>query len=168
MNCNCPLWAQGRLHGKRFRRSLSTRSRSKAREKISTLLGLKSDAVADKPTPDPPAIPQALADHLEFVERNRRLRKSTITSYGETFKPFAAFADERRLRTVEQLSLAFFEQYQAARLVTPKTLEKEFKQAAAKGNSRARVTMPDVWLPGWVPWRALPTCTRTDFAIPGG
>jgi integrase len=126
-NCTCPLWAHGRIHGKLFRRSLGTRSRQQARKKIQTLLDQRPGTKRDEPAPEAPTISRAIADHLTFVERNLRRKKSTLTSYQGTFKAFAAFCDERLFRTVDQMNLSLFEQYQAARAVTPKTLDKEFQ-----------------------------------------
>ena len=113
-NCKCPLWAQGRIHGKPFRRSLATRSLQQARKKIQTLLDERPGAKRDEPAPDAPAISAAIADHLTFVERNLRRKKSTLISYQGTFKAFAAFCAERRFRSVDEMNLSLFEQYQAA------------------------------------------------------
>ena len=126
MGCNCPIWAVGRVKGKRFRRSLGTRSRQRAREIIKTLLDGKADARRVEPAPDSPTIPAALAAHLTFL-RNLRRGQSTITSYQGTFKAFEAFCAKRLFRTVDQMNASLFEQYMASRAVTPKTLGKEFQ-----------------------------------------
>ncbi len=125
-HCKCPIWAQGRIHGKTFRRSLGTRSRDKARAMVKALLDERADAKPVEPAPDAPAIATAIEDHVTFLRALRR-DESTITSYRGTFKAFAAFCDERRFRTVDQMNLSLFEQYLAARAVTPKTADKEFQ-----------------------------------------
>lgn len=125
-HCKCPLWAQGRIHGKPFRRSLGTRSRDRAREIVKTLLDERADAQREEPAPDAPTISRAIALHLAYLGNLRR-DESTITSYQGTFKAFQAFSDERRFRTVDQMNQSLFEQYMAARKVTPKTLDKEFQ-----------------------------------------
>jgi integrase len=125
-NCKCPLWAQGRIHGKPFRRSLGTRSFQQARKKIQTLLDERADAKRDEPAADSPAISTAIADHLAYL-RNLRRDESTITSYQGTFKAFEAFCTERLFRTVDQINQSLLEQYMASRAVTPNTLGKEFQ-----------------------------------------
>ena len=126
MNCNCPIWAVGRVHGERFRRSLGTRNRQKARQKINQLLGQEPDAPHEEPAKASPTVSAAFADHLKFL-RNLRREESTITSYQGTFKAFEAFCERRLFRTVDQMNRSLFEQYMAARKVTPKTLDKEFQ-----------------------------------------
>jgi integrase len=126
MSCNCPIWAVGRVKGKRFRKSLGTRSRQRAREIIKTLLDERADAKRAEPAPDSPTISAALDDHVTFL-RNLRRDESTITSYQGTFKAFEAFCTKLLFRTVDQLNASLFEQYMASREVTPKTLGKEFQ-----------------------------------------
>jgi hypothetical protein len=60
MSCNCPIWAVGRVKGKRFRRSLGTRSRQRAREIIKTLLDGNADARRAEPAPDVPSLRPSL------------------------------------------------------------------------------------------------------------
>jgi integrase/recombinase XerD len=126
MGCNCPIWAVGRVKGKRVRKSLGTRSRQRAREVIKTLLDERADAKRAEPTPDAPTISAAIADHLTYL-RNLRRDEATITSYQGTFKAFEAFSAKLLFRTVDQMNQSLFEQYMAARQVTPKTLGKEFQ-----------------------------------------
>jgi integrase len=122
------VWAHGRLKGERFRRSLGTRSLTEAKKKIQRLLDGTDEALAE-PAPDAPTIAAALGDHVTFL-RNLRRDRTTIESYEGTFKAFAACCDERRFRTVNQMTNALFEHYMASRTVTPKTLAKEFKHLA--------------------------------------
>jgi integrase len=131
MNCHCPLWAVGRVHGKRFRRSLGTRNRQKAREEIHRLLGEKPDAPPAESAPTFPTVADAVADYLCFCEFNKRLRESTLTSYRDTFHAFEQFAKRRLYRTLDQFSQNLFEEYQAERKVTRKTMAKEFQHLKA-------------------------------------
>jgi integrase/recombinase XerD len=126
MNCNCPIWAVGRVNGKRVRCSLGTRNRQKAHAKINELLGRKPDAPPEDPAKASPAIADAIQDYLDFCERNKRLKSSTLTSYRDTLDAFQAFCERRLYRTVDQFSQSLFEQFQAERTVTPKTMGKEF------------------------------------------
>src|SRR5215831_4259512 len=126
MNCNCPIWAVGRVHGERYRKSLGTRNRQKARAKINELLGRKPDEPPEEPAKASPTVSAALADHLIHL-RSLRRDESTITSYQGTFKAFEAFCALRLFRTVDQMNQGLFEQYMASRGITPKTLGKEFQ-----------------------------------------
>jgi integrase len=127
MSCNCPIWAVGRVNGKRYRRSLGTRNRQKAREKINALLGQKADAPPEEPAKASPTVVEAVQDYLLFCERNKRLKASTLTSYRDTLDAFVEFCARRLYRTVDQFSLELFERFQAERTVTPKTMAKEFQ-----------------------------------------
>lgn len=124
MKCQCPIWAQGRLHGELFRRSLGTRSEKRAREIIQTLLDGQRTVTPD-PVPASKPISDAIADYLRQCEQ--RLKPSTLISYRDTFEAFEAFCAERLFRTVEQLNLSLFEKFQAHRDVTAKTMAKEFQ-----------------------------------------
>jgi integrase/recombinase XerD len=126
MNCNCPIWAVGRVHGERYRKSLGTRNRQKARAKINKLLGPKPDTAPEAPAKASPTVSAALADHVVYL-RNLRRDESTVTSYQGTFKAFEAFCGSHLFRTVDQMNQGLFEQYMASREITPKTLGKEFQ-----------------------------------------
>ena len=133
MNCNCPIWASGRIHGKLFRRSLGTRNRQVAREKINELLGQPSDAPTppEEPAKASPTVANAIAEYLGFCECNKRLKASTLTSYRNTLSIFAEFCERRLYRTVGQFNLRLFEDFQSERGDrTPKTVVKDFTHLA--------------------------------------
>ena len=127
MNCRCPIWAQGRIHGEHFRRSLGTRNRQTAREKIQELLGQAPDAPLEQAVVVSPTVADAVADYMQFCEKNQRLKTSTLTSYQCTFDAFQEFCERRLYRNVRQLDLNVFEQFQSGRDVTAKTMAKEFQ-----------------------------------------
>jgi integrase len=137
MNCNCPIWAVGRVNGKRLRCSLGTRNRQKARQKINELLGRKPDAPPADPAKASPTVADAIKGYLGFCEFNKRLKASTLTSYRDTLSAFEEFCGRRLYRTVDQFNLSPFDQFQAERgspreegeraAVTPKTMAKEFQ-----------------------------------------
>jgi integrase len=116
----------GRIHGKRYRRSLGTRNRQKARERINELLGQSPDAPSEDPA-KAPTIAKAVEDFLFFCEHNKRLKTSSLRSYGHTARIFVEFCARRLYRTVDQMNLGLFEQFQIERAgVAPKTMVKEF------------------------------------------
>jgi integrase len=143
MNCNCPIWAVGRVHGERFRKSLGTRNRQKARQKINELLGRKPDAPPEEPPKASPPVAEAIKDYLGFCEFNKQLKKSTRDSYSDTLDAFQEFCERRLYARVKQFSLSLFEQFQAERAaprgdrenkraaVTPKTMGKEFQHLSS-------------------------------------
>jgi integrase len=126
MNCNCPIWAVGRIHGERFRGSLGTRSRQTARRKVAALLERKQDAPPEEPAKASPTVAAAIREYLAFCENNKRLKASTLTSYRNTLKHFAAFSEDRLYRTLDRFDLGLFEQFQAARALGPKTMRTAF------------------------------------------
>jgi site-specific recombinase XerD len=133
LDCDCPLWAHGRVKGKRFRRSLATRSLAQAKKKIQRLLDGTDEALAlaeKAAAADSSSIAEEIEGYLGFCERNKRLRASTLVSYRDTLHAFRGFCDERLYRTVDQLSLKVFEMWQAERKVTPKSMHKEFTHLA--------------------------------------
>jgi integrase len=75
-------------------------------------------------------VTDTIKDYLHYCEFNKRLKTSTLVSYRDTFMAFETFCTERLYRTVDQLSLKVFEQWQAQRKVTPKTIHKEFTHLA--------------------------------------
>src|SRR5262245_34915723 len=101
MNCNCPIWAVGRVHGRRVRCSLGTRNRQRARQKINELLGRKPDAPPKEPAKASPTVADAIKDYLKFCEHNKRLKTSTLTSYRDTLDAFQEFCERRLYRTLE-------------------------------------------------------------------
>ena len=117
----------GRVHGQRFRKSLGTRNRQKARQKINELLGRKPDAPPEEPAKASPTVAESIQNYLGFCEFNKRLEGFTLTSYRGTLDAFSEFCERRLYRTVAQFDLSLFEQFQAERMVTPKTMGKEFQ-----------------------------------------
>jgi integrase len=65
--------------------------------------------------------------YLDFCEHNKRLKTSTLTSYRDTLDAFQEFCERRLYRTLDQFEQGLFEQFQAERDVTPKTMGKEFQ-----------------------------------------
>jgi site-specific recombinase XerD len=128
LDCNCPVWADGRLKGKDFRRSLGTRSLAQAKKKIQRLLDGTDEAheAAEKAAAAAPTVRDAVEEYLGFCKHNKRLDQSTLTSYRGTLEAFRDFCEDRLYRDVDQLSLKVFEQWQRERKVTPKTMAKEF------------------------------------------
>ena len=128
LDCQCPVWAHGRLKGKRFRRSLGTRSLAQAKKKIQRLLDGTDEALeqAEQAATAAPTVKDAVQEYLEFCEYNKRLKASTLVSYRDTLHAFRDFCEERLYRTVDQMNLKLFELWQAERKVTPKSMHKEF------------------------------------------
>ena len=133
LNCQCPVWAHGRLKGKRFRRALGTRSLAQAKKKILRLIDGTDEALVEveKAAAHSPTMRDAVQDYLGYCEFNKRLDTSTLVSYRGTLEAFRDFCEERLFRNVDQLTLKVFELWQAERKVTPKTMSKEFTHLSA-------------------------------------
>ena len=89
LKCNCPLWAQGRIHGKYVRRSLGTRNLERAQAVIRALL----DAQAEPLTLA--SITDAIEDYLRYCEFHRGLDTRTLENRRTTLKDFKAFCTNR-------------------------------------------------------------------------
>jgi integrase len=129
LDCQCPVWAHGRLKGARFRRSLGTRSLAQGKKKIQRLLDGTDPALeAAEKSAAALRVADAVDDYLAYCEHNQRLKASTLTSYRGTLDTFREFCGRRLLRSAGQFNLSLFEQFQAERAsVTPKTMAKEFQ-----------------------------------------
>ncbi len=80
LGCKCPLWADGELNGKRFRKTLKTRDLQRAYKKLAALES--PDAIESKPVPDATAA---------FLQHCHQLEASTLRKYRNIVVRFAAF-----------------------------------------------------------------------------
>jgi integrase len=149
LDCQCPVWAHGRLKGKKFRRSLGTRSLAQAKKKVQLLLDGTDESLelAEETAGASPAIADAVEDYLGFCEHNKRLKAGTLVSYRCTLHPFRDFCGARLYRNVDQLNVKVFEMWQRERRVTPKSMHKEFRH-----------------LNGWCSRLVELGCLQTNFA----
>jgi len=116
--CNCPIWADGTLDGKRFRRSLKTRDWARATRKLAALES--PDGPIEKP------IAEALEAHLGRIEDE--LAVSTRKKYRRILeKHFLGLTSRLGLINLRQITAETIDAYRASRDITAITWLKELE-----------------------------------------
>jgi integrase/recombinase XerD len=118
-NCSCPIWIYGSVNARSVRRSLNTRDWTHAHKK---LVQLEAGVIQDGPIQ--PTIAAAVGSYLNDCEA-RHIAPETVRSYRSTLMMFAQWCKERKLTSIQALTLVTFSDYRAARQVTAKTQYKE-------------------------------------------
>src|ERR1035437_9489874 len=95
LKCNCPLWADGYLNGKRvLRQSLGTRDMARARKKAVALES--SDNKVYKP------VGEAVAAFLEHC-KSEGLQDATIRKYRNPLDRLTDFCEAEQIDSLEEL-----------------------------------------------------------------
>ncbi|HXA67382.1 MAG TPA: tyrosine-type recombinase/integrase [Bryobacteraceae bacterium] len=119
LKCNCPLWADGYLEGKRtLRQSLKTRDMARARAKA---VAMESPvAGVNKPIPD--AV-KAFFEHCQ----SEGLKGTTISKYRNALGKLADFCETERVDFLEELKTEKLDQFRAGRGIQQITACKELE-----------------------------------------
>jgi len=119
LKCNCPLWADGYINGKRvLRQSLGTRDMARARKKA---VALESpDEKLFKPVAD--AVKAFLA-HCE----SEGLKDSSIRKYRNALNRLKAFCEAAEIDAVGELSAERLDAFRSGRSLKPVTAAKELE-----------------------------------------
>jgi integrase/recombinase XerC len=112
----CPLWADGEMNGKRFRKTLKTRDLQRAWKKLAALES--PDAIESKP------VPEATAG---FLEHCHQLEGSTLRKYKNIVVKFAAFCAGAHIEYMDELILPELDSYWAGRGLARTTAGKELQ-----------------------------------------
>jgi len=120
--CSCPVWCDGYLNGRRFRRSLKTNDWARAIRRIEHF-------EAEPQCPVPIRLSDCVKTYLEDC-RARKLAPSTIDSYEETLGSFVAFC-ATRVPSVFELSLDVVTIYRGSRSGAASTQRKELEHLRA-------------------------------------
>ena len=137
IKCNCPIWCDGELNGKRYRKSLGTRDWGRAGRIAERLERPNSDRSDLVPCAQPGCTTRVEAGRCErhrrtvaeavtaFTGSTADLARGTNANYARVLKTFQGFATARRVDTIDQVTLALLEAFRASRQVTPRTWVKE-------------------------------------------
>ena len=119
LKCNCPLWADGYIDGKRvLRQSLGTRDMARARKKA---VALESpDANIFK------AVGDAVTAFIEHCE-SEALKYSTVRKYRNTLNHLKAFCEARNIDSVDELTTDHVDAFRAGRALKSITSMKELE-----------------------------------------
>jgi site-specific recombinase XerD len=119
LKCNCPLWADGYVNGKRvLRQSLGTRDMARARKKAVSLES--PDEKLFKPVDD--AVKAFLA-HCE----SEGLKNSTVRKYRNALNKLKAFCEAAEIDSVSELTAERLDAFRSGRKLKPITASKELE-----------------------------------------
>jgi len=114
--CSCPIWADGELHGKRYRKSLGLRDWARAGRKLAEL--------EDPNTPQLKAVPEAVTD---FGNHIRSLEPSTQRKYMNTLRQFRDHCGAAGVEDVLQIGIEHLDAYRAGRDIARTTAQRELE-----------------------------------------
>ena len=116
IKCKCPIWVDGELHGKRFRRSTGVRDWQRALKKV-----------AAWESPDLPTVKSISKAVEAFLAHCRDLASSTRRKYTNVMRKLEAFCEGESISTMAELSVEVLDRYRAARDIGRITAVKELQ-----------------------------------------
>jgi len=121
--CDCPVWCEGTLDGKRVPKSLRTRNWNIAVRKAAEweLIGSAVDPAAR------PSIAQACAAYLKEIEA-QNLAHETQRKIRLLIRQFLAFCEEQELSSISDLSLPRIRDFRASWQLAPITATKQLER----------------------------------------
>lgn len=117
MKCSCPIWCDGELNGRRFRKSVGLRDWSRAVKRVERWEEKPGEAIAI------PSLQDCIESYLGDC-RARNLKTSTVASYKKTLEHFEAFCGTMH---VDQTDLGLLTDFRASRHVKASTSGKELE-----------------------------------------
>jgi site-specific recombinase XerD len=119
LKCNCPIWADGYVNGKRtLRQSLKTRDMARARKKAVALEAAEervSKPVADAVT--------AFLGHC----KSEGLKDTTITKYKNPLDKLTEFCEAEQIDSLDELDTESLDSFRAGRGIKQITASKELE-----------------------------------------
>lgn len=116
VKCSCPVWADGTLHGQRYRKSLDTRDWARAIRKMAEL----EDPTAPRLKPVSDAI-KAFEQHILSLET------STQRKYKNVLRKFQEYCTAAGLHDVADATIERLDAYRAGRKISRVTAQKELE-----------------------------------------
>ncbi len=114
--CNCPIWCDGELNGKRYRKSLGTRDWGRAGRRLAKL----EEPGARQPKPIVDAI-------KAFHDATETLAQATRTKYRRVLRFFEDSVTARGSRNMDELTVEDIDAYRASREISAVTWLKELE-----------------------------------------
>jgi integrase/recombinase XerD len=99
--CHCPIWVDGYLSDTEIRKSLGTRDWQKAQD---TIRRWEADGQRTRDVREPETLDHAKQSYLADAVA-RKLAEPTVYKYTLLLRHLAAFAEERGLRTLKELTV---------------------------------------------------------------
>jgi hypothetical protein len=118
LKCNCPLWADGYVNGKRTqRRSLGTSDIARARKKA---IAMESDEKVYKPVED--AVTTFLANR-----KSEGLQETSIRKYDNTLDKLKEFCEAIEVDSLSEIDTERLDRFRAGRGLAQITASKELE-----------------------------------------
>ncbi|MDP9054619.1 MAG: tyrosine-type recombinase/integrase [Acidobacteriota bacterium] len=114
--CSCPIWCDGELDGKRYRRSLEVRDWQRAIRKVAAL----EDPTLPRLKPVTDAV-EAFENHILSLET------STQRKYKNVLAELSGYCQRAGVRDLCELTVEHLDAYRAARHLSPVTSTKELQ-----------------------------------------
>lgn len=116
VGCNCPIWVDGTLHGKRFRRSAGGRDWQRALRKVATW-----ESPAGKTLK---ALPEAIES---FLIHTQDLAYGTRRNYRNVLRLMGSFCRSEAFTHTAELTVEALDRYRASRNIARSTQVKELQ-----------------------------------------
>lgn len=119
LKCDCPLWADGYVDGKRtLRQSLKTRDMARARKRAVALESV--DSIVHK------SIKQAAEGFISHCE-SENLAFSTVRKYRNTLARLQEFCEKEQIDAVSEMDVDKVDRFRAGRGLCPLSASKELE-----------------------------------------
>jgi integrase/recombinase XerC len=119
LKCNCPLWADGYVDGKRvLRQSLKTHDMARARKRAVALESPDTNTFK--------AVEDAIAGFIGHCD-GEGLKFSTVRKYRNTLNHLKAFCEARKIDSIAELTTNHLDVFRAGRALKPITSSKELE-----------------------------------------
>src|SRR5215831_567756 len=124
--CDCPVWSDGMLHGKRVNQSLDTRNWDRAWQRLRMLEEPNcATGPGDPPRQTLPSVSLGSAIETYMNDaRRRNLRYSTLTNYQRTLTGLQHTFSSSEVRSID---LAMLDRWCQKRAIAPRTMQKEIQ-----------------------------------------
>jgi len=130
LNCNCPLYGDGYMNGKRvLRKSLDTRNQGAASKRLAELMArYQNDEQWNEPTPARKSVSEAVKGFLEHHgtigpdgRYKGQIRHSTYRKYRNSLRKLEAFCNAQKVTAIDDVGIEQVDAFRASRHIEPKT-----------------------------------------------
>lgn len=119
LKCNCPVWADGYMNGRRtLRRSLGTRDLARARKKALALESPEDQIFK--------SVPDAAESFLGHC-KSGGLTDTTISKYRNTLTKLSEFSEAQKIDSLSELTTEKLDTFRAGRMISQLTASKELE-----------------------------------------
>jgi integrase/recombinase XerC len=116
VKCSCPVWADGTLYGRRYRKSLGTRDWARAIRRMAE--------IEDPKAPRLKPLAEAVTAYLSHIQS---LEPSTQRKHKNVLRHLSDFSKAKGLHDVADITLDMLDSYRAGRRIARNTAQKELE-----------------------------------------